>query len=540
MPEPSKNRKKQAPAKLGKQDRTVIVMLSVVLALLITLIAVVLGTKYFVLVGGHVYSRNASGLDLRDRTLSAAEYAAIQKKLPDCRILWNVPFQGGTVPSDTTELTVTTLSEEDLAALACLPELTDLHGESCTDYDRLLAFRESRPDCRVLFRVEINGKSYNQDTERVSVTSLTEEEGELLSFLPKLRILDGEKCDAYGLLARLQESHPDWDVRYTVHMGDGALTKDTREAEVTGADSGELIAGMAGLPELQSLTLVDPRADGATLLALRKQYPEVKLHWYFDADGSRLDETAVEVDVSGRDFDSLEAAENMASCFPKLEKFVMSGCTVKGTAIDNDTMADFRERMRSEYKVVWTVQCGPIAVRTDATTFMPTREGVYYFQDEMARNLRYCEDMICVDVGHHRVKDISFVRNMPHLKYLILTETSVQDISPLADLKELVFLELTFGIVRDYSPLLGCTALEDLNMDKLYYYADPSPIYKMTWLKTLFWHHCNGSVILKLQEALPDTTLDFTGTTTNSAGTGWRNLQNYYDMRDLLGMYYMR
>ena len=372
------------------------------------------------------------------------------------------------------------------------------------------------------------------------MTSLTEEEGELLSFLPKLRILDGEKCDAYGLLARLQESHPDWDVRYTVHMGDGALTKDTREAEVTGADSGELIAGMAGLPELQSLTLTDPRADGATLLALRQQYPEVKLRWYFDVGGKRMDETAVEVDVSGRDFDSLEEAENMASCFPKLEKFVMSSCTINGAAIDNDTMADFRERMRSEYKVVWTVQCGPIAVRTDATTFMPTREGEYYFQDEMARNLRYCEDMICVDVGHHRVKDISFVRNMPHLKYLILTDTSVQDISPLADLKELVFLELTFGIVRDYSPLLGCTALEDLNMDKLYYYADPSPIYQMTWLKTLFWHKCNGSVILKLQEALPDTTLDFTGTTTNSVGTGWRNLQNYYDMRDLLGMYYMR
>ena len=61
----------------------------------------------------------------------------------------------------------------------------------------------------------------------------------------------------------------------------------------------------------------------------------------------------------------------------------------------------------------------------------------------------------------------------------------------------------------------------------------------MTWLKTLFWHRCNTQVQQKLAEALPNTHLDFTGTTTNPIHTGWRNLQNYYDMRDLLGMPYM-
>ena len=186
------------------------------------------------------------------------------------------------------------------------------------------------------------------------------------------------------------------------------------------------------------------------------------------------------------------------------------------------------------------VECGKLRVRTDDTTFMPTREREYYFKDSMTENLRYCEDMICVDIGHHPIKDISFVRYMPHLKYLILTDTAVQDISPLENLKELIFLELTFGIVRDYTPLLGCTALEDLNMDQLWYFADPTPLYRMTWLKTLFWQKCSGHIIVKLQESLPDTRLDFTGSTSNSAGTGWRNLQNYYDMRDILGMPYMR
>ena len=539
-PELPKAREKRVRPKAAKQDRAVIAMLAVVLGLLLALIAIVVVLKFYALVNWRLYPKNARELDLREKTISAEVYEKVQKALPDCRILWNVPFQSGTVSSDITELTVTDLSDEDLAALAYLPELTTLHAEACTDYAQLSAFWESRPDCQVLCRVRIGGKTYDQDTQIVTVSTLTEAEGELLAFLPKLKTVDGENCGEYGLLARLQAAHPDWDVRYTVKMGDSVLSKDTRHASVTGADSAQLIAGMAGLPGLETLELKDPKADGATLLALQAQYPEVKLSWYFDMKGTLLDETAVEVDVSGRDFSSLEEAENMASCFPKLEKFIMSNCTVKGQKIENETMADFRERMRSEYKVVWTVECGRLRVRTDDTTFMPTREREYYFKDDMGYNLRYCEDMICIDIGHHPVKDISFVRYMPHLKYLILTDTAVQDISPLENAKELIYLEFTFGIIRDYTPLLGCTALEDLNMDNLWYFADPTPLYQMTWLKTLFWEGCSGSVMLKLLEALPDTRVDFTGSTSNSVGTGWRNLQNYYDMRDILGMPYMR
>ena len=539
-PEVPEAREKRVRTEAEKQDRAIVTMLSVVLSLLVTLIVIVAGLKFYVLVDWHLYPKNARELDLREKTLSPTEYTAIQEALPDCRIFWNVPFQDGTVSSDVTELTVTSLSDEDAAALTYLPELRTLHAESCTDYALLSAFQESRPDCRVLYRVRIGSKTYDQDTELVTVSALTEQEGEMLAFLPKLKTVDGENCGEYALLAGLQETHPDWDVRYTVKMGDNALSKDAREAVVTGADSAELIAGLAGLPELETLELKDPKADGATLLALRERYPDVKLSWYFDVGGTQVDETAVEVDVSGRDFSSLEEAENMASCFPNLEKFIMSYCTVNGEKIENETMSDFREKMRPEYKVVWTVECGKLRVRTDDTTFMPTREREYYFKDSMTENLRYCEDMICVDIGHHPIKDISFVRYMPHLKYLILTDTAVQDISPLENLKELIFLELTFGIVRDYTPLLGCTALEDLNMDQLWYFADPTPLYRMTWLKTLFWQKCSGHIIVKLQESLPDTRLDFTGSTSNSAGTGWRNLQNYYDMRDILGMPYMR
>lgn len=532
-------KKKERTAKKTGGNGKIVALLGGILGLLLALIFLVVCLKFCVLAGGRLYPRGRAELDLRERRISAGTYDKLQKALPDTDILWNVPFQGKLLPSNITELTVTALTAEDARTLLYFKSLQVLNAEGCTDYENLLTYRLQSPGCRVRYRVTVGGSTYDSDAKMLMVTEFTKDDAAKIAYLPDLEIVDGSGCTDYGNLAALQAAYPGLSVRYAVTLGDSELEADTVEATVTGAESGQLIQALAGLPNLKDLTLIDPAADGSTLQALRLQYPDLTLSWYFRVNGREIGEDAVEVDVSGMDFSSLAAAENMASCFPKLEKFIMSSCTVGGKAIGNETMADFRERMRSSYKVVWTVQCGRLSVRTDATTFMPTREHEYYFLDSMAPNLKYCEDMICIDIGHHKVKDISFVRYMPHLKYLILTDTAVQDISPVAELKELIFLELTFGIVRDYTPLLQCTALEDLNMDKLDYYADPTPIYQMTWLKTLFWHRCNTQVQQKLAEALPNTHLDFTGTTTNPIHTGWRNLQNYYDMRDLLGMPYM-
>lgn len=532
-------KKKERTAKKTGGNGKIVALLGGILGLLLALIFLVVCLKFCVLAGGRLYPRGRAELDLRERRISAGTYDKLQNALPDTDILWNVPFQGKLLPSNITELTVTALTAEDARTLLYFKSLQVLNAEGCTDYGNLLTYRLQSPGCRVRYRVTVGGSTYDSDAKMLMVTEFTKDDAAKIAYLPDLEIVDGSGCTDYGNLAALQAAYPGLSVRYAVTLGDSELEADTVEATVTGAESGQLIQALAGLPNLKNLTLIDPAADGSTLQALRLQYPDLTLSWYFRVNGREIGEDAVEVDVSGMDFSSLAAAENMASCFPKLEKFIMSSCTVGGKAIGNETMADFRERMRSSYKVVWTVQCGKLSVRTDATTFMPTREHEYYFLDSMAPNLKYCEDMICIDIGHHKVKDISFVRYMPHLKYLILTDTAVQDISPVAELKELIFLELTFGIVRDYTPLLQCTALEDLNMDKLDYYADPTPIYQMTWLKTLFWHRCNTQVQQKLAEALPNTHLDFTGTTTNPIHTGWRNLQNYYDMRDLLGMPYM-
>ena len=142
---------------------------------------------------------------------------------------------------------------------------------------------------------------------------------------------------------------------------------------------------------------------------------------------------------------------------------------------------------------------------------------------------------MAVDIGHMSIHNIDFVEFMPNLTYLILAHTQLQYIDPISTCKNLKFLELDWSPVRDLSPLTGCTGLEDLNLGKVYCSFDP--ITEMTWLKNLWVIECNAGVTYKMTQALPNTRVQGSGNAT--VASGWRNLPNYYDMRDALGMYYM-
>ena len=88
--------------------------------------------------------------------------------------------------------------------------------------------------------------------------------------------------------------------------------------------------------------------------------------------------------------------------------------------------------------------------------------------------------------------------------------------------------------MSDYTPLLELTKLEDLNL--CYTHGQKEVLMEMTWLKRLWWSPSAGKQP-DLSRALPDTLINVT--TGSSTGGVWRKGQNYYDMRDLLGMYYM-
>ena len=531
-------------------------------------------------VAGTFYSRNADVLDLRFADVTTADYDKLRKKAPNSEILWRIPFQGKTYDQDTDVLYVTSLTDEDVATLDYFTRLKTVEAQECTDYPQLAALTARRPEVTVEYAVTIDGRKYPQDTAVVSISGITEEEINLLTYLPELTAVTAVGCRTPEQMTRLRDFCQEKGLSFALRFGTKTYPDTVEELDVTGVTDGELEL-LQLLPELKTLHLKNPEADPETVAQLRSTYPKADISWEVEIAGVSFPDDTKEVDLSA----VLESstAQTTTATAAGTQTAVGAQTTTKtqtttGTAagtqstketqstapavtlnledlekkmsylsdakqvflgkcgLDNEELAALRERVRDSYKLVWTVQLGKkLTARTDDTTFMPVREHVYYFLDEDAYNLRYCEDMLCVDVGHMGLTNIDFVKGMPHLQILILAHNGqLQDISPISSCKELIFLELDWSAVKDFTPLVGCTSLEDLNIGLTY--PSVEPLMQMTWLKNLWMVDRGGAY--QLSQALPDTKIVATANAT--VGAGWRNLPNYYKMRDMLGMEYMR
>lgn len=483
----------------------------------------------FVCAAGGMYYIHAESLDLRDKVLTEEDFQDLSAKMPDCRIRWNVPFQGNYIANDTEEITVTSLTEEDVQLLNYVTGLKKVDGTGCDDYLLLALLQEHRPEVDVRYSVPVSGTAYAKNTEELKLDSFTEQDAKVLPALLRLRKVEISNCEDYALLQQLQEDHPEWNLAYNVRVGDQTVAWDTPEIETAALSSQDLDLVLSGLPKLRVLHVVNPAADHRELFALRQEYPDVKLHWTVEMFGQTFTEETKEVDISGNIVERCEDVEKLVACLPNLEKLIMSDC-----GIENEVMAEFRERQRENYKVVWTVYMGNIcSLRTDAIYFHPYQQGEGYFYDDETENLKYCEDIICLDLGHHDITNIDFLRYMPHLKYLILAHTRIRDVSAIVNCQELIYLEVDWSRIQDLSPLVELKALEDLNLSRTY--CDLTPILEMTWLKNLWVPNRSEEDQQRLIEALPDTHLELNAVNTK----GWRHLPNYYAQRDILGMEYM-
>ena len=508
-------------------------ILLMTLLILTVLLSVVLGLfwhmRSYVLVDMQFYPRDIRQLDLRDQKISIRHYEKLRRRIPECEIQWNVPFQGTAVPCDAKAVTVSRLTKQDIRVLEYFHRLEKVNAQQCTDYAVLRELQDRRPDLQVEYFVRIGSENYPSDVKQVSLDPVTPEALSLLTYLSEVREV---LCCGGGrsAVAQLRDYCQENRLEFLILLGKEAVSPDTRRVTAE-AVTGEQADLLEFLPELRQLHIRQPKASAERLLELKKSHPELELTWERKIYGQTVSSAAEEIDLSGVKNIKLEELEREMAYFPEVELVFLGEC-----GLDNELLAESRDRVRDRYKLVWTVSCGSkLKTRTDATTFMPVREYVYYFNDEEAYNLRYCEDMVCIDIGHMSIHNIDFVQFMPDLEYLILAHTQLQYIEPIRHCKNLRFLELDWTPLRDLTPLKDCTALEDLNLGKVY--ADFTPVGEMTWLKNLWMVECSTQARYEMTQALPDTKVMVTGAAT--VANGWRKLDNYYKMRDLLGMHYM-
>ena len=473
-------------------------------------------------------------LNARGTGMTPQQYEELIRTYGRLEILWDVPFQGGTIESDAQKIKLTSLTEEDWENLSYLRQMKSIDAWECEDYAALAALQEQLPECKIFYSVALAGQEYDCDIRELVLKNADGAELlENLKYLPNVtRVALLEQLPPWEQLEKILETYPDIAFDWEIVAFGSVFGREIRELTVKKnfiRSAAELEQVLPYVPELERVDLLECDLDQEELVDLALRWPEIDFVFQLQIGHVTVRTDMEEIDISNHKFESTDQVERYVNCFPNLKKVVMCEC-----GIPNEEM-DALNKKYEDIRFVWSVMLGFKMFRTDAIYYTPNSWGDKCF-DETLYNLRYCTDMVCVDIGHmDAVTNCEWAAFMPNLKYLVLAQTGIRDLTPLSNLKNLVFLELFQSSVKDYSPLLGCTALEDLNLS--YTYGDPEPIYQMTWLKRIWWGGCWWEARNKLPQTHPHAELEFHEV--SSTGGTWREGKNYYDMRDFIGMDYM-
>ena len=461
--------------------------------------------------------------DLRNTGLTPEQYDQLRTALPNCEILWLVPFQGDYLDPDMTSLTISSITEEEMSLLAYLPKLQTIDMTACTDVDAILKVKDLYPQCEIQWMVPFQGKSISYDVLQIVVSVLTEEDIAALRHFPNLQSVNARKCPDLDAIMELVRQYPALEVSWLVPIGAGSFAGDSVELEVPGTSIQHLMSQLKYFPQLKTVTISDTISNKDTMLQLQDAYPTVEFSWNFLLCGVTVNSSVNELDLSEIPMESVDEVENNLKYFNNLEKVIMYKC-----GISSEDM-DALWKRHPDIRFVWGAYIGGKYLRTDETTFMPfklgyTRGIIGPMTNKEAVELKYMVDLVVIDMGHQRLNDLTFLYYMPNLEYLLMCGSAISDLSPVASLKKLKFLEIWRNPITDLSPLAECTALEDINMFDISI-ADLSPLYDLN-LKNLWYSagRYSSEQRAALREALPDCNIQGGGS--HPTDLDWRKLPN--------------
>ena len=447
----------------------------------------------------------------------------------------HVEIEATDLPCDIAELTLTGAELPDRESLLRLTNLQKLDVRSVPltleQYDQLC---QDFPNCQILWLVPFQGQYLPPDLSELEVSALSASDLNVLPYFPALRKIDAAGCRDYDVITLLMQQFPELEVSYSIRINGQEYAPDITHLAVADADIAELSAMLPYLTDLEEFTFTGIAPDNEQIYQLMCEYPNIRFLWDLTVFGVETSNTATSLIFSGTPMtaDQLEAAIRY---FPDLERVEVCDCGIPSEEMDVLT------KKYPDIRFIWTIKVGNGTLRTDVTAFIPYKFGYHQYRplyDEDCTELKYCIDRICLDMGHMKIKDFSFLENMPNLKYLIVADTPCQDFSVIGKLTELIYLEIFVTNFTQHEVLLNLTKLEDLNLGSTPT-SDITALKQMTWLKRLWIPNTglNYLQVAELKEALPSTRIMVYAD--HSTDKGWRQAKNYYDMRDLLGMFYM-
>lgn len=179
-------------------------------------------------------------------------------------------------------------------------------------------------------------------------------------------------------------------------------------------------------------------------------------------------------------------------------------------------------------------------VRTDATAYAVNHNNKSKKHTSADfYGLRYCPNLMALDLSHNAIDDLSFLEYLPKLRVLLLGDNKIENVFSISFLHDLEYLELFKNRIRDVTPLMLLGNLLDLNLSHNYI-DDLFPLTRLDGIERLWIYNSNNyrasdplpkQTVLELQEALYYTHIDATSYSTLG---GWREHERYYVIFNML------
>lgn len=489
-------------------------------------------------------------LDLTAADVSPERFDAVRAAYPALSVRWSIPIGASRYPSDAESITLTDFTVSELPLFDYFTALRSADARGCACYDALLALREKYPALKLEWQVPLGSTEYLDSASEIAVDDISitpDALREALRYLPAAQTVSFPACpwsetEKNALRAEFPTVAFVWPEEI---LGD-TYPSDTAELSFAGrtfseADVAELSEKLASLPKLTRVDLTGTGVTVEQMTPVCEKYPAVDFAFTFELYGVPISTEDTLLDFTGIEMESTEPVESILPVMHKLEKVDMSDCGF------SDEEMDALNKKYENVRFVWTLHIDEqhYDVRTDATGFIASFDFYGILTPESLHRFKYCRDMLCADFGHRiTFQDMSALSEMPQLKYLLLADCWSQDITPVGTLENLIYFEMVLGLAKDLTPLLNCKNLLDLNVC-FCYYTDPETnlaVFKqMTQLERLwisYWMIPEGTE-QELREALPNTEIVLVREKNDATAFGWRFHKRYYEMRDLLGVFYM-
>ncbi len=417
------------------------------------------------------------------------------------------------------------------------------HFDSKAEYFDLSPFQLTTTQLRELittypntvfdYQVPLYGVRYTTDTEALDLQGESPDPtviDDALGLLPAIRTVDlrGQKANAQTV-SMLSKAHPEVYFMFTCDVPGGEMTTEDAAVTVTGTYD-DMLAYAAYIPYMPNLESIDATGIPLTdeqLDSLGDIASSGKLRYSLMVYDRGCSSLATDLNWDNIPFTGVEDVEKYLAKLPRLKRVSMCDC-----GLTEDEMGELFDA-HPDIKFIWWLEFGHYRLRTDATAFTTALGdgNQYHYDDDTFACIRYCTDLMMLDLGHNRITSIENFTGLTKLKVLILADNRITDISQITCFPDLEYLELFLNDITDVTPVTELKKLQDFNIFHNPLYENHKVLRKMTWLKRLWIGGCRLSPqdVKDLQKALPDTEISTIGQ--SSTGRGWRKHSHYYTLK---------